>query len=100
MERAGCFERRPVETVWRLIRRRAQVVDELIQLDAARRSQVQPSSAELDVAIEELVREVDRSQSRCVDRITALTGEFGRQQSGGIATGLRDGADGRLLGRG
>jgi hypothetical protein len=100
MERAGCFERRPVETVWRLIRRRAQVVDELIQLDAARRSQVQPSSAELDVAIEELVREVDRSQSRCVDRITALTGEFGRQQSGGIATGLRGGADGRLLGRG
>jgi hypothetical protein len=98
MERVGCFEGRPIETVWRLIRRRARLVDELIRLDAERRSQAAPGSVELGVAIGELVREVDRSQTRCVDRITALAGELRRQQAGGVATGLRDGADGRLLG--
>jgi hypothetical protein len=100
MERVGCFERRPTETVWRLIRRRARLVDELIELDAERRSQAAPGSVELGAAIEELVREVDRSQNWCVDRITALAGELRRQQAGGIATGLRDGADGWLLGHG
>jgi hypothetical protein len=100
MERVGCFERRPIETIWRLIRRRARLVDELIRLDAARRSRAAPGSVELGAAIEELGSEVDRSQTRCVDRITVLVGELGRRQAGAIATGLRDGADGRLLGHG
>jgi hypothetical protein len=100
IERVGCFERRPIETVWRLIRRRARLVDELIRLDSERRSQAAPGSVELGVAIGELAGEVDRSQRRCVDRISALAGELRRQQAGGIATGLRDGADGRLLGHG
>jgi predicted transcriptional regulator len=57
-------------------------------------------SVELAAAMAELAREVDRSQARCVDRITTLAGELGWRQASGIATGLRDDADGRLLGRG
>jgi hypothetical protein len=100
IERIGCFERRPIAIVQRLTARRARLVDELLRLDADRRSGAAAGSVELAAAMRELAREVDRCQARCVDRITTLAGELGWRHARGIATGLRDAGDGRLLGRG
>jgi hypothetical protein len=100
IERAGRFERQPVETSWRLIGRRARLIDELMRLDAARRSLAAPASPELDAAIRELAGEVDRLHVRCVLRLDALGDEIRGRRGEGMATGLRDGVDGRLLGRG
>jgi len=100
IERAGRFARRPVEIVWRLIGRRARLVDELMRLDAARRLLAAPIPAELDAAIGELAREVDQSRALCVARVGTLGGELERRRGAGTATGLRDRGDGRLLGSG
>jgi predicted transcriptional regulator len=93
-------ERRPIEAEWRLIRWRRQLLEELIRLDTRRRSLAAPLSPELDAAIDELAREVRQSQPHCRARIETLGGELRQRQGGGAATGLRDSADGRLLGRG
>src|SRR5580700_3957662 len=91
IERAGRFERRPIETVGRLVQRRAGLIDELIRLDAERRTRAISGSVELDAAIGELQQEIDRSQTHCIARIAASAAELGQPHAGGIATGLRDG---------
>jgi hypothetical protein len=100
IERAGGFERRPAEIVWRLIGRRGQLVDELIRLDAARRTLAAPTTAALDVAIGKLAHEVREAHARCAARIEAIDDELAQRRAAGGTTGLRDGASGRLLGQG
>jgi hypothetical protein len=100
VERTGRLERRPFEVSQRLIGRRAGLVDELVRLDAARRSLAVPPSDELSAAIRDLAGEVDRLQALCAARIEALTLELRQRRGAGQATGLRDGAGGRILGSG
>jgi hypothetical protein len=99
-ERVGAFDRRPIETVRRLIARRGRALEELVRLDAERRSLAMPPSPELGAALAELAREVDRSRGSCLGRIDALADVLRPRQRVGAATGLRGSADGRLLGRG
>jgi predicted transcriptional regulator len=100
LERDGRLERQPIETVRQVIGRRARLIDELMRLDAERRSLAAPLAAELAAAIGELAREARRSRFFCGARIEALAAGLRRRQGAGTATGLRDGADGRLLGSG
>ena len=100
IERSGGFRRRPFATVRRLIERRGAVVDELMRLDAKRLSLAPWATANLDIAIGVLAREVDRSEQRCRVLLAELGAELERRRGIGTATGLRDGGDGRLLGSG
>jgi hypothetical protein len=100
IERAGRLAGRPGEIAWRLIERRARLVDELMRLDAARRPLAAPVPAELTAAIGDLAREVRRSQAECVARIEALQHELEQRRGAPRASGLRDrAAGGRLLGQ-
>ena len=94
------LRRRPNEAVWRLIRRRRRLLDELLGIDAERRASGIARSAELDAALGELRREVDEAQEDYLARLEALDGEIRRRLGVGVTTGLRDAGLGRLLGRG
>ena len=100
IERAGGFERRPIEIARQLIDRRGRLIDELIRLDAERRSLVGPDTVALDAALGKLAREVYEAQARCTTRIEAIGDELARRRSAGGVTGLRGGTAGRLLGQG
>ena len=100
IERSGRFERWPSDTVWRLMNRRRMLIDELLRLDAGRRSLEPWSSVELELAMGTLAREVDRTEQHCLERLAELGAELERRRGVGTATGLRDVVDGRLLGSG
>ena len=100
IERAGCFARRPAETAQRLIERRGLLVDELARLEARRQSLAPWATVELDFAMGSLAKEVERTEQRCLERLAELGAELERRRGGGTATGLREGGNGRLLGRG
>ncbi|MFZ2008263.1 MAG: hypothetical protein WAV02_24500 [Stellaceae bacterium] len=98
IERSGGFARRPAELVRRVAERRGAVIDELMRLDAMRRSLAPWATAELDIAMGALRREIDRAEQRCRELLAELGAELERRRGLGTATGLRDRADGRLLG--
>lgn len=100
IERAGGFARRPGDVARRLIERRGRVIDDLVRLDARRLSLAPWTSTELDAAIGALAREVGRAEQRCREVLAELGAELRRRRGLGTATGLRDGAGGRLLGSG
>ena len=47
-----------------------------------------------------LAREVEQGEQRCLEFLAEIGARLSRLRGEGTATGLRDGADGRLLGRG
>lgn len=98
IERSGGFARLPPELTQRLAKRRGEVIDELIRLDAKRMSLAPWATADLDIAMGALAREVDRAEQRCRELLAELGAELERRRGLGRATGLRDGVDGRLLG--
>jgi hypothetical protein len=100
IERSGRFSGRSSETVRRLIERRGRLVDTLARLDATRRSLVPWKTAELDLAMGELKREVDSTEQCCLELLAELGEELRRRRGVVAATGLRDGACGQLLGHG
>jgi hypothetical protein len=100
IERSGRLGRRPSETITRLVERRGRLVDELALLDARRRSLAPWNPVELNLAMGALAKEVDSAERRCLELLAELGAELHRRRGGGTATGLRGGADGRLLGRG
>jgi len=100
IERTGGFARLPAETVRRLIDRRGAVIDELVRLDARRLSLAPQSTGDLDIAMGALASEVGWAERRCRELLAELGAELEQRRGIGSATGLRDGADGRLLGRG
>jgi len=99
IERLGGFERHSIETVRRLIARRAILVDELAQLEAKRRLSDAPVPAELGSALGELAREVEVARRSSLVRAEQLAAELRQRRGEGQATGLRGGA-GQLLGSG
>jgi hypothetical protein len=99
-ERSGRFARRPAETARRLIDRRGHLVDELLRIDARRRSVARETPSELELEMGALAVEVGRAEQCCLDLLTRLDAELRRVRGEGPTTGLRDGAAGRLLGRG
>jgi hypothetical protein len=100
MERSGHFARRSAETVRRLVERRGHLVDELARLDARRQSLAPWITIELDLAIGALAKEVERAKESCLKRLAELGAELDQRHGAGSATGLRDSANGRLLGQG
>jgi hypothetical protein len=100
VERSGRFARLPAETVDRLIERRGVLIGELAAIDAKRLSLAPWATPDLDIAMGVLAREVDCAEQRCREVIAELGAELERRRGMGTATGLRDGADGRLLGSG
>jgi hypothetical protein len=100
IERAGGFARWPTQTVRQLIERRASVVGELMRLDARRLSVAPSTTADLDIAIGALAREVDCAEQQCLKRLADLGAELEKRRGIGTATGLRGGGGGRLLGSG
>ena len=98
IERSGGFDRRPAETVRRLIERRSTLVHELLLLDAERRSLASPRSAELRQVLRELAREVSRSLPSAQIKLNELGRDLRLRQGSGFTTGIRDSATGRLLG--
>lgn len=98
IERSGGFPRRPAELVRRLAERREAVIDELVRLDAKRLSFAPWATADLDIAMGVLAKEVDRTEQYCRELLAELGAELERRRGLGTATGLRDGVDGRLIG--
>ena len=98
IERSGRFARRPADVLRRLTERRSEVIEELMRLDAKRLSLAPWVTAELDIAIGALAREVDRTEQYCRVLLAELGTELEMRR--GHGTGLRDGATGRLLGSG
>ena len=99
LERAGRFERRPMETIRRLIARRGRLVEELTEMETRRRLLGGPLPPELGAALDELANEVGATRQSCEARIDGLDAELRRRRGEGTATGLRGGG-GLLLGRG
>ncbi len=100
LERSGHLRRRSADTVFRLIDRRGRLIGELIQLEERRRSLAPWVLDELDLTMGALAREVDRGEQSCLEFLAEIGARLSRLRGEGTATGLRDGADGRLLGRG
>jgi hypothetical protein len=100
LERSGHLRRRPVETVRRLIDRRGRLIDELTQLEERRRSLAPWVPDELGSTMGALAQEVERGEQRCLEFLAEIGARRSQLRGKGTATGLRDGADGRLLGRG
>jgi len=100
IERSGRFERRPAETVRRLIQRRGRLIDELLRLDARRRSVAPSVPIGLGLTMGLLAQEVERTEQSCLELLARLGAELRQLRGEGIATGLRDSAGGRLLGQG
>jgi hypothetical protein len=76
LERAGRFARRPAETVWRLIARRATLMAELTGLERRRHEAEPAPPAELRAALNQLAGEV------------ALSREYGEALVAGLGTEL------------
>jgi|SRR5579872_2257838 len=100
IERSGGLRRRPAEIARRMIERRGDLIGELASIDAKRLSLAPEPAPDLDIAMRSLAYEVDSAEQRCREVIAELAAELKRRHGMGSATGLRDGADGRLLGSG
>jgi|SRR5208282_4079553 len=100
IERAGGFDRRPAAMARRLLDRRGALVTELLLLDGMRRSLHSPDSVELDQALRELASEVRQSLHHSERPMERLGTDLRLRYGAGLPTGIRDSADGRLLGRG
>jgi hypothetical protein len=100
IERSGRFARHSTDTVRRLIDRRGQLIDELRRMELRRRSFAPWVPTELGLTMGQLAREVGRTEQSCLELLARLGAELRRLRGEGVATGLCDGADGRLLGRG
>lgn len=100
IERSGGFARRSNATVQQLLERRGVLIDELLRLEAKRRSFTAWTPAELDLAMVALKLEADRAERSCQALFARLGAELGRLHGASEPTGLRDGAGGQLLGRG
>jgi hypothetical protein len=98
IERGGGFGRLTIRTVQRLIERRSTLIEQLLLLDAGRRSLASPVSAELGNALRELAREVHRSLPSAENRLHRLDRDLRAQQGYGLTTGIRNSTTGRLLG--
>jgi hypothetical protein len=98
IERTGRLARRSDEVSARIIERRGLLVAELARLEARRQSLAPWTTVELDVAMGGLAKEVERGEQRCLELLAELGVELARRRGG--VTGLRDGTEGRLLGRG
>jgi hypothetical protein len=99
IERDGGFDRRSVETVQRLIKRRDAIVEELLSLDGMRRSLGLLHSAELEQALQQLAREVNFSSCFAEMKLDRLGRDLRARSGEGLPTGIRDSANGRLLGK-
>lgn len=100
LERSGRLWRWPVDTARRLIDRRARLIDELARLEERRRSLTPRTVDDLDLTMGALAREVEQGEQRCLELLAELGARLSRLRGQGTATGLRDSAGGRLLGRG
>jgi hypothetical protein len=98
IERAGRFERLASDVARRLRARRGELIEEVQRLEAKRRSFEPWTLPQIDVAMGTLAREVDDAERYCLERLAVLGAELEQRRSHG--TGLRNGTDGRILGRG
>ena len=80
--------------------RRSRLIAELLRLEEAHRSPAPVGRTELDRAMRALAEEVGEAERHCLRRLDELGAELDRRRGGGTATGLRDGANGQLLGHG
>ncbi|HEX3881882.1 MAG TPA: hypothetical protein VHW66_04435 [Stellaceae bacterium] len=100
-ERGGRFARRPAETVWRLIARRATLMAELTGLERRRHEAEPMPSPELRAAVNALAGEVALSREYGETLVAGLGIELGARHGQHASSGLRDGGGGgRLLGSG
>src|ERR1700676_975108 len=90
IERSGRLERWPRETTCRLAERRGRLIDELVRLEARRRSIAPWTPPELDLAMGALRLEVDRAEQSCMTLLARLDAELGRLRGEGRAAGLRE----------
>jgi uncharacterized protein YhdP len=76
------------------------LVSELLLIDGLRRTLNPPRSAELEQALAELAREVNRSLHHSQNQVARLHTDLRLRRGEGMPTGVRDGVGGLLLGRG
>jgi hypothetical protein len=96
IERSGRADRWPGSVADEMRARRARLIDEMLSLDAARRSLEPSIPPELAGTMAELAREVGCAEEYCLQRLAEVGAELGRRR--GVSTGLRDGG-GQVLGR-
>jgi hypothetical protein len=99
IERGGRFDRLPVATAHRLIARRAALVNELILFKEGRHATALLRSAEFEEVIAELAREIDLSLPRAQMHVERLDRDLRLRRGETLATGIRDSANGHLLGK-
>ena len=100
IERGADGERRPAAATQRLLARRAALIDEVIALDAQRRSNGVPDSQALDAALHRLADELPPARDHALARLRQLEAELRSRRGDRASTGLRGSAGGQLLGRG
>jgi len=99
IERVGGFDRRPAATVRRLIERRGALLEELMQFENRRRSLAVPRNAELDRAVAELASELSQALNFAQSRVDRIGLDLRIRQGEGLGTGIRNNANGRMLGK-
>src|SRR5665213_1466119 len=80
IERAGRLGRRRRETARLFVERRGVLIDELLRLEARRRSVAPGIPTELDLAMGALRLEVDRAEQSCLALLARLETELGRRR--------------------
>jgi hypothetical protein len=99
IERAGGFHRLPVATAQQLIERRTALVEELVLLEHGRRSAASSRFTEFEEALVELAREINLSLPLAQMQVDRLARDLRLRRGETLLTGIRDGANGRLLGK-
>jgi|SRR6516164_7363274 hypothetical protein len=99
LERAGRFDRWRDATIARLVARRGELVDNLLDLDRLRCSLAPPSSSELERALAELRQEVNQTAAHIHAQVAQISADLRARLSEGPPSGIRGSGNGRLLGK-
>ena len=96
IERTGRADRWPGPVADQLRTRRSRLIDEMLNLEAARRALEPGIPPDLARAMSVLAREVGCAEEYCLQRLAEVGAELSRRR--GMPTGLRGGG-GQVLGR-
>jgi hypothetical protein len=99
VERAGRLDRLRSAAIGRLIARRAELVENLLDLERLRCTSASPPSSELERALAELRQEVNQASAQMRARMEQISADLRARLGEGPPSGIRGSGNGRLLGK-
>jgi hypothetical protein len=100
VERVGALARRPARIANLFLRRRDALIAELIETDRRRFASATPATPELDRAARALSYEIEASRLSAGERAEKLDRALRAARGEAMASGMRNDAPGRVIGRG